>query len=331
MSQALCILTKHHLWIALGLGFVLDLLLGDPRFLYHPVRLIGHMIDGAENLFRRLGKGRRAERLGGLLLVLLVAGLSVAIPFLILWIAFRLNFWLGFAVEVFWCWQLLACRSLWKESTKVERALMADDLEGARRAVSMIVGRDTEALDESGVTRATVETIAESTSDGVVAPLLFLAIFGPVGGFFYKAVNTMDSMIGYRNDKYRYFGTAAARLDDVLNFIPARLAGLLMVAASFLLRMDGKNSWRVFRRDRLSHASPNSAHTEAAMAGALDVQLAGPASYFGVVHDKPTIGDPIRPVEAEDIRRANRLMVATSVLACALFVVLRAIVTRLAV
>ena len=214
-----------------------------------------------------------------------------------------------FVAEAFLCYQLLAARSLEKESMKVCRALKRHDTEQARRAVSMIVGRDTKSLDEAGITRAAVETVAENTSDGITAPFLFMALFGPVGGTFCKAVNTMDSMVGYKNEKYLLFGRAAAKLDDAVNFLPARLTGCLMAAAAWLLPgCDGKHAWRIFVRDRKKHASPNSAHGEAACAGALHIRLAGDAWYFGKLHRKPFIGDDHRPIEPEDIRRANRLM-----------------------
>ena len=202
-------------------------------------------------------------------------------------------------------------------------ALKRGDLEGARKAVSMIVGRDTQHLDETGVTKAAVETVAENTSDGVVAPLLFAAIGGAPLGLAYKAVNTLDSMIGYKNDAYLHFGRFAARQDDLWNFLPARISGVAMVLAAYLLGFDGKNAARIFCRDRLCHKSPNSAHTEAACAGALDIQLAGDAYYFGVLHHKPTIGDPLRPVEAEDIPRAGRLMNAAAVLILTAVVLIR--------
>ena len=199
---------------------------------------------------------------------------------------------------------------------KVYEALKKDDLEGARYAVSMIVGRDTQVLDATGVAKAAVETVAENTSDGVIAPLIYLAIGGPILGFMYKAINTMDSMVGYKNDKYMYFGRCAAKLDDVVNYIPARISALLMIAASFLpgKAYDGKGAWRIWRRDRRKHASPNSAQTEAVCAGSLGVQLAGDASYFGKIVKKPTIGDALRPVEYEDIKRANGLLYRTAIL-----------------
>ena len=196
------------------------------------------------------------------------------------------------------------------------KALKKDDLEGARYAVSMIVGRDTQVLDATGVAKAAVETVAENTSDGVIAPLIYLAIGGPILGFMYKAINTMDSMVGYKNDKYMYFGRCAAKLDDVVNYIPARISALLMIAVSFLpgKAYDGKGAWRIWRRDRRKHASPNSAQTEAVCAGSLGVQLAGDASYFGKIVKKPTIGDAHRPVEYEDIKRANGLLYRTAIL-----------------
>lgn len=200
---------------------------------------------------------------------------------------------------------------------KVYRCLKYQTLEEARKAVSMIVGRDTQSLTETGVTKAAVETVAESTSDGIIAPMFYMAIGGVPLMFLYKAINTMDSMLGYKNEKYLYFGRCAAKLDDAANFIPARISGCLMVAAAFLCGLDGKNAWKMFRRDRRNHASPNSAHTESAMAGALNVQLAGDAWYFGKLYKKPFIGDDIRPIECEDICRADRLMYGTAILGAA--------------
>ncbi len=305
---------------ALGIGFVLDALFGDPHWLPHPVVLIGKWISFLEKQLRRLfPKTPGGERAGGTVLVLLVLLASAAVPWGILWLAGLVHPYLRFAVECFMCYQILAARSLKTESMRVYRKLQEGNLEGSRKAVSWIVGRDTENLTLEGVSKAAVETVAENTSDGVIAPMLYLALGGPVLGFFYKAVNTMDSMIAYKNDRYLYFGRTAAHLDDVFNYIPARLSGLFMILASAILGFDGKNAWRIFKRDRYNHASPNSAQTEAVCAGALDVQLAGDAWYFGVLHKKKTIGDPIRPVEPEDIRRANRLMYGTAVIGLILF------------
>lgn len=295
---------------ALLAGCILDLIIGDPHWIYHPVQAIGAVITGLEKALRHLigNRGKQAELWSGRVLVILVVLVSVSIPWLILKAAFRLHPLLGFVVESLFCGQLLAARSLYDESWKVGRALKKGDVSEARKLVSMIVGRDTERLDEAGITRAAVETVAENTSDGVIAPFFYMALFGAVGGFFYKAVNTMDSMIGYKNEKYLYFGRAAARLDDVCNYIPARLGALFLTLSAFLLGYDGKEGWRIYKRDRYCHASPNSAHGEAVIAGALHLRLAGDAWYFGKLHQKPYIGDDIRPAEPEDIRRAGRIM-----------------------
>ena len=301
---------------ALVLGLLLDLAFGDPRWLYHPIRLIGNLIAWAEKPFRAaFPKSEKGELAAGTFFALFVVAVSTAVPALLLALASRLSSWLVFALEVFWSFQILAAKSLKSESMKVYAALKEGDLPKARKAVSMIVGRDTQNLSEEGVAKAAVETVAENSSDGVIAPLLFLALGGPALGFFYKAVNTLDSMVGYKNDTYLYFGRFSAKLDDVLNFIPSRISGLLLVLASPLAGLSMEGAWKIFRRDRRNHASPNSAQTEAAAAGALGVQLAGDAYYFGKLYKKPTIGDPLRPVEYEDIRRVNRLMYAAVCLA----------------
>lgn len=322
---------KYHIY-ALILGFVLDLIFGDPRCLYHPICLIGNLIARAEKPFRAaFPKTEKGELAAGVFFCIFVVAVSTAVPFGLLYLARNINFWLYFALLTFWSFQILATKSLKTESMKVYEALKEGDLEKARHAVSMIVGRDTQALNEEGVAKAAVETVAENSSDGVVAPLLFLAIGGPVLGFFYKAVNTLDSMVGYKNDKYLYFGRFSAKLDDVLNYIPARISGLLLVAASPLAGLSISGAWRIWLRDRRNHASPNSAQTEAAAAGALKVQLAGDAYYFGKLYKKPTIGDSIRPVEYEDIRRMNRLMYAGVILALALVAAVAALAGVLAV
>ena len=306
---------------ALVLGFLLDLAFGDPRGLYHPIRLIGNLIAWAEKPFRAaFPKSEKGELAAGTFFAVFVVAVSTAVPALLLALASRLSSWLVFALEVFWSFQILAAKSLKSESMKVYAALKEGDLPKARKAVSMIVGRDTQKLTEEGVAKAAVETVAENSSDGVIAPLLFLALGGPALGFFYKAVNTLDSMVGYKNDTYLYFGRFSAKLDDVLNFIPSRISGLLLVLASPLAGLSMEGAWKIFRRDRRNHASPNSAQTEAAAAGALGVQLAGDAYYFGKLYKKPTIGDPLRPVEYEDIRRVNWLMYAAVCLALVLAV-----------
>ncbi|HJA43054.1 adenosylcobinamide-phosphate synthase CbiB [Lachnoclostridium sp. An118] len=300
---------------ALIIGSIVDFILGDPRELWHPVQGIGWVISRLEKILRRLfPAGRRGERWAGAVLVVLTLLVSVGVPALLLFFLSLVHPLLSFLLSCIFCWQLLAARSLRTESLKVEEALEKEGLEAGRRAVSMIVGRDTRDLTEEGVIKAAVETVAENTSDGVTAPLFYMILAGPLGGFAYKAVNTMDSMVGYKNEKYRYFGTCAARLDDAANFIPARLSALFMTAAAFLAGYDGKNAWRILKRDRKKHKSPNAAHTEAVMAGALDVQLAGDAWYFGKLVRKPFIGDGIRPIERQDIRRACRLEYATALL-----------------
>ena len=312
----------YHM-IAFLAGFLLDLLIGDPHWLYHPVRLIGNLIAFLEKILRKIfPKTDKGELAAGTVEVILVCLLSGGIPFLMLHILYGISVWAGFALETFWCYQLLATKSLKTESMKVYDRLKNGTLDEARYAVSMIVGRDTQSLTEEGVTKAAVETVAENASDGVIAPMLYMAIGGVWLMFLYKGINTMDSMLGYKNDKYLYFGRCAAKLDDVANFIPARLSGWLMVAASGLTGFNWKNAARIYRRDRRNHASPNSAQTEAAMAGALGVQLAGNAFYFGKLYEKPTIGDPDRTVEYEDIPRANRILYGTAVLGMAVFTVL---------
>ncbi len=314
---------------ALVCGFALDALFGDPYAMPHIIRLIGNLIAWTERVLRAIFPSTpKGERVAGAVLVAVVAGTSCGASALALWLAGLVSPSLAFVVESFVCYQMIAAKQLRIEAGRVYDALRNDGLAAARTAVSMIVGRDTAQLDEAGVTRAAVETVAENTSDGVVAPLLFMALGGAPAGVLYKAVNTMDSMVGYVNDRYRYFGTAAAKLDDVLNWIPARLTGALMCLVAPLVGLDGRGAWSIFLRDRLRHASPNSAHPEAACAGALGVQLAGPASYFGVLHDKPTIGDPTRPIEPEDIVRSNRLLTATSVAALLLSVALGILVRK---
>lgn len=314
----------HYFWTVLLPAVVLDLLLGDPHWMPHPVRWMGRTISGLETLLRRLfPKTPGGEQGAGIVLALALPTLFGGGSALILWGLGQVSPWLSWAVQLWFTYQLLAARSLQTESMAVYYPLKAHDLEGARRAVSRIVGRDTQALDETGVAKAAVETVAENTCDGVTAPLIFLFLGGLPAGMAYKAVSTLDSMVGYKNDKYRFFGRASARLDDILNFIPARLSGLLLcLGAALLPDCSGHRAWTIFWRDRRKHASPNSAHTEAACAGALGVQLAGDASYFGKVVHKPTLGDPVRPVEPEDIPRACRLMYAGAGLLLLLFAVL---------
>ena len=292
--------------LALILGFLIDLLLGDPRWLYHPVRIIGNGISLLEKILRSMfPKTPGGEKTAGFFLVLLICIGSGGVPFLLLYLAYHIHTVLGIALETFMCYQ------------------KKPDLPGARTAVSMIVGRDTQSLSAAGVTKAAVETIAENTSDGIIAPLFYMAIGGPALMFLYKGINTMDSMVGYKNEKYLHFGRYAAKLDDIANYIPARISAWLMILASFFAGFDWKNAKKIFLRDRYNHASPNSAQTEAVMAGALDIQLAGNAFYFGKLYEKPTIGDAVREVETEDIKRANRLLYASAALGTLFFALIR--------
>ena len=282
--------------------------------------MIGKLIDGLNKSLRKIfhikdekeaDKGKKL--FAGFLLVLFVLIVSVGVPGMILFFLEKVNHWVRVGLECFWCFQLLAAKSLYTESMKVFYPLKDGKVEDARYAVSMIVGRDTKDLNEEGITKAAVETVAENTSDGVIAPLLFIGVFGVLGGFFYKAVNTMDSMVGYKNDKNLYMGRFAAKLDDFVNLIPSRVAAHMMLVAAFVVGFDFKNACKIYHRDRYKHASPNSAQTESVCAGALDVQLAGDAYYFGELHKKDFIGEAKRPIEVKDIKRANVLMLLTGV------------------
>lgn len=312
----------YHIFAFIA-GFVLDLLIGDPHFIPHPVRLIGSLISFLDKRLNCDAKYNISEKKlnlikykRGMLLVFTVIFATFTMSVIIIVAAYSINLYAGVIAEAVMTWQILATKCLRVESMRVYDALRTDGVDAGRRAVSMIVGRDTSVLDAAGVTRAAVETIAENTSDGVIAPMLYTAIGGPALGFVYKAVNTMDSMLGYKNDKYMYFGRFAARLDDVVNFIPARISAYLMIAAAFIggRQFDGKNAYRIFKRDRFNHASPNSAQTESVCAGALRVQLAGDAVYFGKLVKKKYIGDGLHEIEYEDIKRANRLMYITAFL-----------------
>lgn len=300
--------------LAILTGFVMDCFLGDPAALPHPVSLIGACISFLESVLRKLfPKTDRSAAAAGCVMVVLVVLLSGLIPFGILYFCSRVSPWLYFAVCSIMSWQIIAAKCLRTEAEKVHACLARGDLAAARKQVGMLVGRDTEKLTEEQVVKAAVETVAENTADGVTAPLFWMAFGGPVVGFVYKAINTMDSMVGYKNDKYLYFGRCAAKLDDAVNFIPSRLSGLCMIAAAALTGFDSKNAWRIWKRDRRKHASPNAAQTESACAGALHIQLVGNAFYFGKLCEKPFLGDADRPVEQEDISRSCRLMYGTSV------------------
>lgn len=364
---------RLHL-LAFLCGSLLDLVIGDPHSIPHPVQLIGKLISVLDSRFQKAAEGKengnipegesgslpaeegkRKRRYGRWMAVIVIAVTAVASG-LILGVGYRIHPVLGWALETVMTCQILAGRSLQRESMKVYDRLCLGTLEEARLAVSMIVGRDTEHLTKEQVTKAAVETVAENTSDGVIAPMLYTALGGPVLGWMYKAVNTMDSMVGYRNEKYMDFGRGPAHLDDAANYLPSRISAVLMIAAAWVLSegrkaaeawrqtaflpcqdlinsrrgapgeqadgvevctgfcYDAGNAARIWKRDRRKHASPNSAQTESVMAGALGLQLAGDAYYGGRLVKKPLIGDPLRPVEPEDIVRADRLMVAAAVI-----------------
>ena len=304
---------------ALAAGILADAFIGDPHCLPHPIRAIGRLINRLESMLYKEGKGDTQIKRGAVLFVIVVLS-TACISFAVMFVSYRLSVYFGAAVEAVLTFYIMAAGSLRKESMKVCNALKSGDIDDARAALSMIVGRDTDELDEAAIARAGVETVAENTSDGVIAPLLFTALFGPVGGFFYKAVNTMDSMIGYRNARYECFGRTAAIADDIANFIPARISALFMIAASFVMPAsvyDGKRAARIWARDRYEHKSPNSAQTESVCAGALGVRLGGDSKYGGVIVKKPFIGDDHRPICADDISRAVTLMYVTEILCTA--------------
>ncbi len=305
---------KYHTAAFMG-GFLLDMALGDPCTLPHPVRLMGRMITRMERwLLRGREQSDREKLCLGVYLVVFVLLGTLIVSAGLLAGSYLLHPYVGVAVETIMTYQLLAAKCLKTESMKVCKALQQGDTEKARQAVSMIVGRDTACLDEEGIVKAAIETVAENTSDGVVAPMFYTALGGPVLGFLYKAVNTMDSMVGYKNERYLFFGRAAARLDDVVNYLPARISAWLMIAASFLAGKEcsGRRAVRIYRRDKGNHTSPNSAQTEAVCAGALGLRLAGDAVYFGKVVKKPYIGDNLRRAQWEDIKGANKLMIITA-------------------
>lgn len=300
--------------VAIAIGYSLDLLIGDPHSLPHPVRLIGSMISHIESTLRRRCHSSTDELRAGRFMWVCVVVAALVAPAAILLIAYRINVILGVTAESIMCYYILATKSLRDESMKVYDALQVGDVASARHHLSWIVGRDTDMLDEAGVAKAAVETVAENTSDGVIAPLMYMLIGGAPLGFMYKAVNTLDSMVGYKNERYVNIGRFSAIADDAFNFVPARLSAWVMIAAAAVTGMDWHQAVKIYHRDRYNHLSPNSAHTEAVCAGALGVRLAGGSYYGGKYVDKPTIGDDTRPVEAEDIQRANRLMYVTSII-----------------
>lgn len=305
----------YHM-IAFEIGYILDLLIGDPYNLPHPIRLIGNLIAYLDKLLiNQSNRNKKQEKAKGLFLVLIVLILTLSVTSILVMGAYLINVYVGVAVEAVLTCYILATKSLRDESMIVYKDLQNDDVEAARKSVSMIVGRDTNVLDRDGIIKATVETVAENTSDGVIAPLLYTFLGGPILGLTYKAINTMDSMVGYHNERYENLGFFAAKLDDVVNYLPARISALIMLVVSGMLGKDynPSNGLKIFFRDRYKHKSPNSAQTESACAGILGLRLAGDAVYFGKVLKKDYIGDALRNINAEDIVRVNRLMYSTSI------------------
>lgn len=349
--NTICILT----------GIILDLLIGDPIGFIHIVILIGRYISFLEKKLYKNTDDDKTKEAKGSQIAFIVPVTVIILAGIVLVISFKIHPAVYFVIESFLCWQAVATRDLAYESMRVYKALNGEKitipdfenggkivlealnksgaegesegeqlgrqkLENARRAVSLIVGRDTASLDETGVIKAAVETVAENTSDGIIAPLFYMFIGGGALAAMYKAVNTLDSMLGYKNDKYMHFGSASAIQDDYWNYIPSRLSAILMCLAALFTRMDHRSAYRIWKRDRYKHESPNSAQTESACAGALGIQLAGDASYFGHIKHKDTIGDPIRPVERDDIKRSCKLMYGTSFLMMALGLIIRVLV-----
>ena len=300
-----------NLELQIVLALLLDSMFGDPRWLPHPVRLIGMVAVQCENFFRAIIGNEKAAGIVTLLAVLALTGLCG-------WGLIRLSDlvhpWLGMAVSVLLLYTCFAARDLIAHSNNVHQALQKEDISLARRQVSMIVGRETQQLDKGGVVRACVESVAENTVDGVTAPLFWAVVGGPLGALLYKTVNTMDSTFGYKNERYVHFGWAAARFDDLVNWLPARVTGIFMVAAAKILGLAAADGWRILRRDRKNHASPNSGQSEAAMAGILGIQLGGASCYFGELLTKPTLGDDLHEPEPAHICRANRVLIVTTAL-----------------
>ncbi|MFQ9247830.1 MAG: adenosylcobinamide-phosphate synthase CbiB [Clostridium paraputrificum] len=293
------------------IGLVLDFIIGDPNNPFHPVRIIGSLGIKLENITRRVFKNLKISGfvtwLGVILITFLVNSLIVRL-------AFSISNIFGIIIEGILLYFCISSKGLKVEGLKVIKVLESGDIEGARKQLSYIVGRDTKVLDEEGIIRAVIETVAENTSDGIIAPLLFGALGGAPLAMTYKAVNTCDSMFGYKNDKYIDFGFVPAKMDDLFNYIPARLTGYLVIFAAFILGLDYKNSYRIYKRDRYNHTSPNSAHPESAVAGALGIRLGGANYYFGKIVEKPTIGDKNKVIEISDLYKTNNILLVVTLL-----------------
>ena len=312
--------------LAVFCGFVLDLIFGDPQHIPHPIRFIGLLIEKTEYLFRKIfPKTKIGEIIGGVFLNITVLLITYSVAFFIIKGLGYINPSLKIASEILFCYQIFATKSLKTESMRVHKYLIKNDMINSRKYLSWIVGRDTENLESKEITKAVVETIAENTSDGVIAPMIYMLIGGAPLGFLYKAANTLDSMVGYKNDKYINFGKFSAKVDDILNFIPAVLTGILMIIGSLFIGLDTKNGWRIFKRDRNNHERPNSGKPESACAGVLNIQLGGDSFYFGKLYKKKTIGDANREIVADDIVMTNKLMYTTSILSLLVLELIRII------
>ncbi|MBS5982369.1 cobalamin biosynthesis protein [Clostridium butyricum] len=311
----------------LTIGFILDLLIGDPNNPFHPVRGIGLLASKLETIFRKLLKN--SLKIAGLIVWMITIILTFAITYGIIFVCMKINKYLGIIVQGIIIYFCISAKGLVVEGYKVIKYLNEGNIEKSRKQLSYIVGRDTESLDSKGITRAVIETIAENMSDGVIAPILFAGIFGAAGSMAYKAVNTMDSMFGYKNEKYIKFGYFPAKLDDLFNYIPARVTGILIIISSFFLKRDYKNSFKIYKRDRYNHTSPNSAHPEAAMAGALDIQLGGANYYFGKIVEKPVIGDKIKEIEINDVKKTAEILYLSAVMGFILMVIIKVIIYRI--
>lgn len=309
--------------IALMIGLCMDLMFGDPYWLPHPIRYIGKAIEVVEKFLRRENDSEKMQRIKGVIELLVISLGTYAFYFGLKKVTYGVNFWLGVGVESLVIYQILAIKCLKDETMRVYNALESNDLPSARKWISYLVTRNTKEMDEEEIVKAAVETISENIVDGITSPLFFIAIGGAPLGMFYKAVNTLDSMVGYKNDRYLFFGWASARMDDVLNYLPARLTGLIIVGASYLFGYDGRNAWHILKRDKKNHSSPNSPYSEAPVAGALRIQLGGRATYFGVTKDKPTMGDAIVPIHRKHIKATNKLMVETSVVTVTILLLLQ--------
>ncbi|NOW22886.1 adenosylcobinamide-phosphate synthase [Clostridium butyricum] len=305
----------------------MDLLIGDPNNPFHPVRGIGLLASKLETIFRKLLKN--SLKIAGLIVWIITIILTFAITYGIIFVCMKINKYLGIIVQGIIIYFCISAKGLVVEGYKVIKYLNEGNIEKSRKQLSYIVGRDTESLDSKGITRAVIETIAENMSDGVIAPILFAGIFGAAGSMAYKAVNTMDSMFGYKNEKYIKFGYFPAKLDDLFNYIPARVTGILIIISSFFLKRDYKNSFKIYKRDRYNHTSPNSAHPEAAMAGALDIQLGGANYYFGKIVEKPVIGDKIKEIEINDVKKTAEILYLSAVMGFILMVIIKFIIYRI--